>query len=170
MNYTQTFIDAIAHHLDEFDIIFDADNADIVVTFIANKQEMLAIMKENGDIVFNGETFTSVKTFADKFDEVIGVYRRKRPFLRVDVNHDFWRKLGVEILPRFIEKPIIHVAGNESSSIFTADEQTFVIRSFPDYKLSGDIGYQYNHKETATHYNLNAFLDLVESDLEKKLL
>lgn len=170
MNYSQTFIEAIAHHLDEFYITFDTVNREVIVSFIANKTGVVATMKENGDIVFNGETFTSVKAFADKFDEIIGVYRRKRPFLRVDVNHDFWRKLGVEILPRFIEKPIFHVAGNESSSIFTADEQTFVIRSFPDYKLSGDIGYQYSPKETTTHYNLGAFLDLVESDLEKKLL
>lgn len=170
MNYSQTFIDAIAHHLDEFDITFDTVNNEVVVSFTANKQEMSVTMQGSGAISFNGETFVTAKEFADKFDEVVGVYRRKRPFLRVDVNHDFWRKLGVEILPRFIEKPIIHVAGNESSSIFTADEQTFVIRSFPDYKLSGDIGYQYSPKETTTHYNLSSFLDLVESDLEKKLL
>jgi hypothetical protein len=169
MNYNKTFIEAIAHHLDEFDITFDTVNREVIVSFVANKTEMTATIHGNGYIGFNGETFTSVKTFADKFDEVVGVYRRKRPFLRVEVNHDFWRKLGVEILPRFIEKPIIHVAGNKSSSIFVADEQTFVIRSFPD-STSGDIGYQYSPKETNTHYNLENFLDLVESDLEKKLL
>lgn len=170
MNYSQTFIEAIAHHLDEFDITFDAVNNDIVVMFIANKQEMTVTMRDNGDIEFNGETFTSTKAFADKFGAVVGVYRRRRPFLRVEINHDFWKKLGVEILPRFIKKPIIHVSGEKSSSIFAVDEYTFAVRSFPDYKLSGNIGYQYNHKETTTHYNLNAFLDLVESDLEKKLL
>lgn len=170
MNYSQTFIEAIAHHLDEFDIIFDTDNADIVVTFIANKQEMKATMHDNSDIEFNGETFNSTKAFADKFDAVVGVYRRRRPFLRVEINHDFWKKLGVEILPRFIKKPIIHVSGEKSVSIFAVDEYTFAVRSFPDYKLSGDIGYNYNHKKTSIHYNLNAFLDLVESDLEKKLL
>jgi len=170
MNYNKTFIEAIAHHLDEFDIIFDTDNADIVVTFTANKQEMKATTHDNGDIEFDGETFNSTKTFADKFDAVVGIYRRRRPFLRVEINHDFWKKLGVEILPRFIKKPIIHVAGEKSVSIFAVDEYNFAIRSFPDYKLSGDIGYHYNHKETSIHYNLNAFLDLVESDIEKKLL
>lgn len=170
MNYNKTFIEAIAHHLDEFDITFDSVNDEVIVSFIANKTEMSATIQESGSIRFNGETFTSTKEFADKFDAVVGVYRRRRPFLRVEINHEFWRKLGIEILPRFIQKPIIHVAGEKSSSIFAVDEYTFAIRSFPDYKLSGDIGYQYNHKETTTHYNLNAFLDLVESDLEKKLL
>lgn len=170
MIYPKTLIEAIAHHLDEFDIWFSPADDDVIVSFTAGKKQMSVAQHGNGDIKFNDETFTTTKAFVDKFEEVVGKYRRRRPFLRVEVNHDFWKELGIVILPRFVRTPIIHVSGRTSEANFIVDGYSVSIRSLPYEGNDADIVYHYNQYDTVYHRNLNAFLDLVESDLEKKLL